>query len=90
MGKQQDRGASLRDRAVVNEASKLSSPQAASIPNAWQPISSAPEDTVVWTKIDDRHGSRNETTLQRRGRLWWTPQGDMYVYYAPTHWRPFP
>ena len=46
-----------------------------------------PENIVVETKIDDGHGIRNQTTLKRRGRLWFFPDDSMYVYYAPTHWR---
>lgn len=45
------------------------------------------EGRVVDTKIDDERGSRNETPLQRQGRLWFFPDGSMYVYYTPTHWR---
>lgn len=29
-----------------------------------------------------------ETTLRRSGRLWWLPDGSMYVYYVPKMWRP--
>jgi hypothetical protein len=54
----------------------------------WQPIETAPEREVVWTKIDDSGGPRNEQRLKRDGRLWWTSDGAMYVYYRPTHWRP--
>lgn len=54
----------------------------------WQDVSSAPEGVVVDTKIDDEQGARNVQTLRRRGRLWWFPDGIMYVYYEPTHWRP--
>ena len=43
---------------------------------------------VVDTKIDDEKGIRNEQPLKRNGNLWWTPDGEMYVYYTPTHWRP--
>lgn len=46
-----------------------------------------PDDVVVETKIDDEHGERNRQTLKRRGRLWFVPDGSMYVYYEPTHWR---
>jgi hypothetical protein len=46
-----------------------------------------PEEVVVNTKIDDVRGCRNEGTLKRRGNLWWTPDGAMYVYYTPTHWQ---
>jgi hypothetical protein len=53
----------------------------------WQPISTAPEETEVQTKIDDKHGIRNIQTLKRQGNLWFVPDGNMYVYYTPTHWR---
>ena len=56
----------------------------------WQPISLAPADEQVWTKIDDEPGERNVTKLIRRGNLWYThtdPEKGMYVYYRPTHWR---
>jgi hypothetical protein len=47
-----------------------------------------PEQGVpVETKIDGIGGPRNETTLVRQGRLWFTPDFVMYVYYTPTHWR---
>lgn len=46
-----------------------------------------PEGLSVETKIDDADGLRNGCTLQRRGRFWFTPDGAMYVYYTPTHWR---
>ena len=46
-----------------------------------------PEGVVVETKIDDERGCRNETTLKRRKNLWFFPDGSMYVYYIPTHWR---
>jgi len=54
----------------------------------WFPASEAPEGVVVETKIDDSDGIRNVSTLYRRGRLWWVPDGEMYVYYTPTHYRP--
>jgi hypothetical protein len=56
--------------------------------NEWQPIETAPEGVTVMTKIADSLGERNVQTLRRRGRLWWTPDGAMYVYYTPTHWHP--
>jgi len=55
--------------------------------DTWQPISTAPENKPVMTKIDDERGVRNETLLMRRKHLWWYPDGSMYVYYTPTHWR---
>ena len=55
--------------------------------NTWLPVDTAPERVVVMTKIDDERGVRNEQPLKRQGRLWWTPDGNMYVYYTPTHWK---
>ncbi len=60
----------------------------------WQPIETAPLDKIVETKIDDGHGERNVQKLKRYQRtpetrsLWFMPDGSMYVYYTPTHWRP--
>lgn len=56
--------------------------------NDWSPAHTAPENVVVLTKIDDSTGARNEQPLKCQGRLWWLPDGSMYVYYIPTHWRP--
>lgn len=56
--------------------------------NGWMPAAEAPEDVPVETKLDDEYGVRNEQTLVRRGSLWWFPDGTMYVYYRPTHYRP--
>ena len=55
----------------------------------WQAVSSwSPKNyEVVETKIDDRLGCRNETKLYRQGNLWFIPDGSMYVYYTPTHWK---
>lgn len=54
----------------------------------WQPITTAPEGIEVDTKLDDAEfGVRNVQSMIRRGRLWWFPDGSMYVYYTPTHWR---
>lgn len=58
------------------------------IPVNWKTIESAPEGVPVRTKIDDAQGIRNEQVLRRQGRLWWFPDGSMYVYYSPTHWAP--
>lgn len=43
----------------------------------------------VETKIDDDKGVRNEQDLMQvaSNHLWWFPDGSMYVYYTPTHWR---
>lgn len=53
----------------------------------WNPIETAPENVLVETMISDESGDRNLSTLRRSGRLWFVPDGKMYVYYAPTHWR---
>lgn len=45
-------------------------------------------DTVVLTKIEDKDGERNVQKLRRRNNLWFVPDGSMYVYYTPTHWKP--
>lgn len=61
----------------------------------WSLIDSAPEGVKIETKIDDEKGERNVQTLVKRTRepgktrpLFWFPDGSMYVYYTPTHWRP--
>lgn len=54
----------------------------------WQDISTAPENVVIKTMICDEHGARNFAKLKRVGRLWYVPDGSMYVYYEPTHWQP--
>ena len=46
-----------------------------------------PEGETVMTKIDDGKGVLNEQPLKRQGRLWFYPDGSMYVYYTPTHWK---
>lgn len=54
----------------------------------WRPTDTAPEGVVVMTKIHDNAGERNVQPLKRVGNLWFFPDGSMYVYYVPTHWRP--
>jgi hypothetical protein len=50
---------------------------------------SPPQRQVVLTKIDTVDGGvRNIQQLKLDGRLWWMPDGKMYVYYEPTHWKP--
>jgi len=56
--------------------------------NGWYTMESAPEHVVVDTKIHDADGARNHAKLRREGPLWFFPDGSMYVYYTPTHWRP--
>lgn len=45
------------------------------------------EGLVVDTKIDDSGGIRNEQPLKRYKNLYFHPDGKMYVYYTPTHWK---
>lgn len=81
MAEQEDAGSHpARDQAGGQKA------EAAYSMTLWRTIDSAPGDEVVITKIDDEHGKRNVQPLKRHGRLWWTPDGAMYVYYTPTHW----
>jgi hypothetical protein len=58
--------------------------------NIWLKVSYIPpvNGEVVMTKIDDENGVRNLQPLKKDGNLWWTPDGSMYVYYTPTHWKP--
>ena len=60
----------------------------------WQPIETAPERVEIMTKIDDHLGERNIQSLVKRSRIsgktppmFWYPDGSMYVYYTPTHWK---
>lgn len=46
-----------------------------------------PENVIAQTKIDDGKFCRNRCRLYRCGNLWFLPDGSMYVYYTPTHWR---
>lgn len=57
--------------------------------NAWIPTAERlpDEGVVVDTKIDDINGVRNVQTLKLSRGLWFAPDGSMYVYYSPTHWR---
>lgn len=57
--------------------------------NGWINTADAlPDDGVtVNTVISDTHGTRNEARLKRSGNLWFFPDGSMYVYYTPTHWK---
>lgn len=42
---------------------------------------------IVDTKVDDWRGCRNEQRLKFSHNLWWIPDGSIYVYYNPTHWK---
>lgn len=56
----------------------------------WISVSGTPpkQGEVVMTKIDDEKGVRNEQELKRVSNLWFLPDGSVYVYYTPTHWKP--
>lgn len=59
----------------------------------WKNIDSAPLGVVVDTIIWDANGARNHQPMKASQRdpdcrvMWWIPDGSMYVYYTPTHWR---
>ena len=57
--------------------------------NKWKYIKTTPPplNTVVETRINDMKGIRNEQTLKFNGRMWFVPDGSMYIYYEPTEWR---
>ena len=62
--------------------------------DTWNAIDTAPEGSEIETKIDDQDGPRNIQNLVKRTRIpgvtrsmFWYPDGSMYVYYTPTHWR---
>lgn len=49
-----------------------------------------PKGVVVDTKIDRDGKITNHQELKVGGEassLWFVPDGTMYVYYVPTHWR---
>ena len=48
-----------------------------------------PDGKCVLTKIDELGigTERNLQVLKRKGNLWFMPDGSMYVYYTPTHWK---
>jgi hypothetical protein len=63
----------------------------------WKSIDSAPEGVEIMTRITDPDTGEfwNEQSLVKRTRipgetnpLFWFPDGSMYVYYTPTHWKP--
>ena len=47
------------------------------------------EKQVVETMVMDDYSKppRNVQKLFRQGRLWFVPDGSIYVYYTPTHWK---
>lgn len=54
----------------------------------WKQITSAvPKNTILFTCIWNEQGLRNEQNLIFDGKLWWTEDKSMYVYYTPTHYK---
>lgn len=53
----------------------------------WQDINTAPEGVEIDTCIIDKNGQRNNQTLVKQGKLFYTRDRRMYVYYTPTHWQ---
>lgn len=45
------------------------------------------EGKIIDTKVEDFSGGHNFQKLKLVGKLWFEPDGSMYVYYTPTHWR---
>lgn len=52
-------------------------------------MSSSPKHPLfdAYVEACNYPGKLDEQTLKRRGKLWFTPDETMYVYYTPTHWR---
>ena len=73
MGKQQDMGVPLRGRAVVNEADKSSSPQAASIPNAdeWRTDSPDFGQRPIWQYVFLQGSSEHTHSCRPWARCGW-------------------
>jgi hypothetical protein len=44
-----------------------------------------PEGLLILTKCADQ--DRAPAPLRRFENLWWLPDGSLYAYYRPTHWR---
>lgn len=51
-------------------------------------VNPPPKGVEIMTKIKDEHGERMEQSLVFEENLWWYPDRSMYIYYAPTHWKP--
>ena len=60
------------------------------MPNEWISVKDRlpDEGVIVETKIHDDKYERNHELLKRKGKLWFLPDGSIYVYYTPTHWKP--
>ena len=49
-----------------------------------RPDEKLPPEGVV---VDTMNSHGQVTQLKRSGRLWFVPDGSMYVYYEPMFWR---
>lgn len=47
----------------------------------------APEGVILDTKYHDDDGCMHKRPMILRDRVWGSPDGELYVYYRPTHWR---
>lgn len=74
--------------SAANPGSTVAAPQNRERPWIKCSTTMPANNEVVETKVDEGAGVRNEQTLKRQGNLWFFPDGSMYVYYRPTHWRP--
>lgn len=55
--------------------------------NDWKPTYNAPEGVLVHTMFEDKHGKQVERVLKRIGTHWYVPDGSVYVYDRPTHYK---
>lgn len=51
----------------------------------FRPDDQLPKDGEI---VDVMLSNGRTTQLKRSGRLWFVPDGSMYVYYEPTFWKP--
>jgi hypothetical protein len=52
---------------------------------SWNPVDKVPTPENVVVETISPSGLQQK--LMRIGKLWFHPDGQMYVYYTPTFWR---
>lgn len=52
----------------------------------WRSAADDPPPEGVVVQVQNNDGA----LLKRQGRLWFFPDGSMYVYYTPEYWREAP
>lgn len=52
--------------------------------DGWRSAADDPPPEGVVVQVQNNDGA----LLKRSGRLWFLPDGSMYVYYSPEFWRP--